>query len=967
MRFNGPLALIAGGALATAALIIMPSTAFASTSSGPGLIAVSQSGSVTGEDGAQAYGSVVGSHDVVGAAPTPDGGGYWIVTRSGHVYAFGDAKYYGDTYTDGLTGLSGSKPLNAPIVGIAADPSGTGYWLVASDGGIFNFGSAPFLGSTYTYGLTGLSGSKPLNAPVTAIVAAPSGEGYWLIAEDGGVFDFGDAPFLGSTYTYGLTGLSGSKPLNAPIVGAIATPSGNGYYMVAADGGVFDFGDAKFSGSTYDLGYTGLSGKNPLPAKVTSLVVNPNGSGYYAVLGDGQVLAIGGAPPVPNVPVAPNGRVIVIPSKLPQQTLPPAPKAQQPVIPQQPQGGGGSGLGGGSGGGGAPNSEPSIGVPTTTFSIQPGQTAQLTATGGDGTYTWSESGLPDWASLSSSGELSLDIANLDNQTPTAPFEATVTSGSQSLTVSVHVAIAVPPLTTTSFTATGSGAPFGVSGQLSVPSQDGSGYTFGESGTWPTGLTLSQDGTLGGTIAASAANLEVSVLYDSYPVGDDSIDITVPQTALSITTPATLSIYPGQSLQLVATGGDPSETWSGTGTGPLSVSSSGVLTVNSSLTASDIGSSTSETVSVTSGSSTATEDLSVTPIAPTLASSSYSTGASPDIQLDVTSGQGAGYTFTESGTWPTGLTLTSTGLIGGSLSTSASGLQVGIQYDGIAVATDSIDLTYVPTTSQTSQNWAGIAAVTSGTSDAISSVSGTFVVPTIASTQNPLCSDATGYDGCMASEWVGIDGIGGQQLIQAGVDVAPGQSSAQPWIEVITPTDAAPETEVSLQKDGTSYPVTAGDQLTVTITKTASQTWQITLNDRTTGASYSVSEPFEASIDTAGESAETAEWIMESPMFGDITASSPGANLCTINPTSDVTSAPCNAYSIMPNFSTGGQFTAVSVTSTGLSTMEAITQSTYSPNGYALGANGDAVTYPTTTPDGAAVPFAFQLVQYQRPT
>jgi hypothetical protein len=33
-------------------------------------------------------------------------------------------------------------------VGMAALPDGQGYWLVASDGGLFAFGAAPFLGSS---------------------------------------------------------------------------------------------------------------------------------------------------------------------------------------------------------------------------------------------------------------------------------------------------------------------------------------------------------------------------------------------------------------------------------------------------------------------------------------------------------------------------------------------------------------------------------------------------------------------------------------------------------------------------------------------------------------------------------------------------------------------------------------------------------------------------------------------------
>ena len=83
----------------------------------------------------------------------------------------------------------GGQHLNAPIVGIAAAPDGNGYWLVASDGGIFNFGSAGFFKSM---------GGQHLNAPIVGMAATPDGQGYWLVASDGGIFNFGSAPFAGS-------------------------------------------------------------------------------------------------------------------------------------------------------------------------------------------------------------------------------------------------------------------------------------------------------------------------------------------------------------------------------------------------------------------------------------------------------------------------------------------------------------------------------------------------------------------------------------------------------------------------------------------------------------------------------------------------------------------------------------------------------------------------------------------------
>jgi len=85
-------------------------------------------------------------------AATPDGGGYWLVASDGGIFAFGDAVFHGST---------GGITLNKPIVGMAATADGGGYWLVAAEGGVFAFGDAPFLGS----------GADPSTQPVVAIDA----------------------------------------------------------------------------------------------------------------------------------------------------------------------------------------------------------------------------------------------------------------------------------------------------------------------------------------------------------------------------------------------------------------------------------------------------------------------------------------------------------------------------------------------------------------------------------------------------------------------------------------------------------------------------------------------------------------------------------------------------------------------------------------------------------------------------
>ena len=72
------------------------------------------------------------------------------------------------------------------------------------------------------------------------MAATPDGGGYWLVASDGGIFSYGDAVFQGST---------GGIVLNKPIVGMAGTRDGGGYWLIAADGGIFNYGDALFSGS----------------------------------------------------------------------------------------------------------------------------------------------------------------------------------------------------------------------------------------------------------------------------------------------------------------------------------------------------------------------------------------------------------------------------------------------------------------------------------------------------------------------------------------------------------------------------------------------------------------------------------------------------------------------------------------------------------------------------------------------
>src|SRR5581483_5435205 len=193
------------------------------TPSGGGYWVVDGRGTVSPFGDAPRLGSLAGGlapgETVTSLSATPTGRGYWVFTTRGRVVPFGDAVSYGDM---------AKVALNGPVLDSIPTPTGHGYYMVASDGGIFAFGDAGFAGSM---------GGKKLNAPVQSLVPDGDGAGYWLVASDGGIFAF-DAPFRGSM---------GGTRLNQPVTGMVRFA--DGYLMVGEDGGIFNFSSGAFAGS----------------------------------------------------------------------------------------------------------------------------------------------------------------------------------------------------------------------------------------------------------------------------------------------------------------------------------------------------------------------------------------------------------------------------------------------------------------------------------------------------------------------------------------------------------------------------------------------------------------------------------------------------------------------------------------------------------------------------------------------
>jgi hypothetical protein len=132
-------------------------------------------------------------------------------------------------------------------------------------------------GTVYTAG----KGTKHGNASsggaksIVAIANTTSGDGYWVLGADGKVYPFGGVAHVGDAAGKGTA------------VDIAVTGTGKGYWILMADGGIYPFGDAGYASSPRKAGIAGTA---------VRMAARPQADGYWVLMSDNTIRAFGRAP-----------------------------------------------------------------------------------------------------------------------------------------------------------------------------------------------------------------------------------------------------------------------------------------------------------------------------------------------------------------------------------------------------------------------------------------------------------------------------------------------------------------------------------------------------------------------------------------------------------------------------------------------------------------------------------------------
>jgi hypothetical protein len=373
--------------------------------------------------------------------------------------------------------------------------------------------------------------------------------------------------------------------------------------------------------------------------------------------------------------------------------------------------------------------------------------------------------------------------------------------------------------------------------------------------WPAGATVPNltVATLSGTGTATVFNAvgSTDVLLDAfgYFVPESPQPVVITTTSLPTATEDT-----PYSATLSAYGGSPPYSWvidSGSLPTGLNLSSSGLISGTPSVPgafsfSAEVTDSTTPTAETAAAAFSGTVATAPSPAITTTSLPSGTVGAGYSTTLHASNGTPPYFWEMTSGSLPSGLSLSTGGVISGSPTTAATfsfTVEVTDSASPTPQSTDSalsIIVYLAAPTAQYPSNWSGYA-IGNGP---YTYVSGTFNVPDLYESAYETTD----------SEWAGIDGLSNSDLIQAGVQEMYNPVTnlvyVMPWWEILP----AAETPI------TGMSVLPGDSMTVTIGQLSGTMWAIELTNNTTGITFTIDETYTGP-------GSSVEWIVEATDVG----------------------------------------------------------------------------------------------------
>jgi hypothetical protein len=206
---------------------------------------------------------------------------------------------YSDDATCGFTQSTDKQSAPSPNLGALADNGGLGQTELPQAGSPL-IDAIPVsacqtgLAAGITTDERGVTRPQGSGCDIGAVEVSGSSfnpNGYRMVADEGGIFDFG----------LNFNGSLANVHLNSPIVGIANSPGPNGYLMASGDGGVFALGGANFYGSLCC---------RSLPSPISAIAATPREDGYWLASQTGAITNFGNTPLLPAAPVPSGGHIV---------------------------------------------------------------------------------------------------------------------------------------------------------------------------------------------------------------------------------------------------------------------------------------------------------------------------------------------------------------------------------------------------------------------------------------------------------------------------------------------------------------------------------------------------------------------------------------------------------------------------------------------------------------------------------